>query len=75
MSGALPPYPTATGVSSAVGSTGVYGSAGPSATGTGLTPLGTSVLTFKGGAERVRMGFGGLVGALIGAGVVLCMGA
>lgn len=71
LSSVLPPYPTATGVYSAVGSTGVYGSTRPSATGTGLTPGGTNVLTFKGGAGRVDLGFGVLIGALIGAGIAL----
>lgn len=71
VSSVLPPYPTATGIYPAVGSTGVYGSAKPSATGTGVTPGGTSVLTFKGDAGRLRMRFGSLIGALVGAGIVL----
>lgn len=65
VSGVLPPYPTATGVYSPVGS------ARPSATGAGSTPGGTSVTAFTGGAGRVVIGFGGLVGALLGAGIAL----
>lgn len=56
------PYPTATGVYSAVG---------PSTTGTGVTPGGQSNVPFTGDAGRVGAGFGGLIGALIGAGFLL----
>lgn len=71
VSGALPPYPTATGGYSTAGRTGSYGSAGPSATGTGSTPGERGVVAFTGGAGRAGLGFRGLVGALVGAGLVL----
>ena len=66
-----PPYPTTTGEGSAVGSTGVYGSAAPSATGTESTPAGKSIVAFTGSTGRVVVGYEGLVGALIGAVIAL----
>ena len=71
-SSVLPLFHNRTGTRPSVESTGVDGSAVPSATtGTGLTPGGGGVLAFKGGAGRIVVGFRDLIVTMIGAGLVL----